>query len=50
MASAAKVHPYPTVLISNPANAGPTTREPVISALLRLTAFWTLASGTISTT
>ena len=46
----AKVHPYPTVVISKPASAGPTTREPVINALFKLTAFWTLASGTISTT
>jgi hypothetical protein len=38
------------VVINRPANAGPTTRDPVIRALLRLTAFCTLASGTISTT
>ena len=36
--------------MSNPASAGPKMREVVISALLRLTAFWTWASGTISTT
>ena len=36
--------------ISRPASAGPTIRELVISALLRLTAFCTLVSGTISTT
>ena len=45
-----KHQPKPTVVMSRPASAGPTTREPVISALLRLTALLTSLSGTISTT
>ena len=40
----------PRVTTSRPATAGPTTRAPVISALFRLTALVTWASGTISTT
>lgn len=48
--STRKHQPYPTVWISRPARAGPTIREEVISALFRLTALLTFASGTISTT
>ena len=45
-----KHQPNPTVAMSRPANAGPTTRATVITALLRLTALLTSSSGTISTT
>jgi hypothetical protein len=39
----------PSVEISNPAMAGPTIRAPVKAALLRLTAFVSPSSPTIST-
>ena len=45
-----KHQPKPTVTDSRPASAGPMMRELVIRAAFRLTAFWTLASGTISET
>jgi len=48
--SSRKHQPKPTVVIKRPAIAGPTTRDPVINALLRLTALLTSASDTISTT
>ncbi len=44
------VQPNPTVATSSPASAGPMTRDPVMSALFRLTAFVTCSVGTISTT
>jgi hypothetical protein len=45
-----KAQPYPTVVTSRPASAGPTTRDEVISALFRLTALLMRSGGTISTT
>ena len=50
MASSRKHQPNPTVVTRRPARAGPTTREPVIRALFRLTALLMRSSGTISTT
>jgi hypothetical protein len=38
------------VVTSRPASAGPTTRDDVISAVLRLTALLMSSVGTISTT
>ena len=50
MASIMNAHPKPTVITRTPARAGPTTREPVITALFKLTALVTSSGGTISTT
>jgi hypothetical protein len=49
-ASTVKHQPNPTVLMRMPASVGPTMRAPVMSALLRLTAFPMSSFGTISTT
>ena len=45
-----KHQPKPTVATSRPAIAGPMTRDIVIKALFKLTAFVMLSAGTISTT
>ena len=50
MPSTVKHQPKPTVVASRPARAGPTMRELVMRALLRLTALLASSSGTISTT
>ncbi len=49
-ASMRKHHPNPTTPMRTPASAGPTTREPDITALFKLTALRVSLSGTISTT
>ncbi len=48
--STRNAQPKPTVITSRPASAGPKMRDAVIAALLRLTALFMSASGTISTT
>ena len=48
--SIANDHPKPATSMTTPASAGPTIRDPIISALFKLTAFCTWSSGTISTT